>query len=194
MTSFSFAAFAAGAVAILLLAACGPAIPTGAGTPGTSAGSGVANVPGGAARTPPPSFDACTLITGAEIDQVMGQHFPALDASRSGPIDCGTAVRRPDGRQVDVEWMYYNPDVVGPGGPTSAWARQFLGDSRQPGGRDVGGLGDAAACRESADPPLGYLGVIAGRVALRVQADTCAHAEALARIAVGRLSKSAGSQ
>jgi hypothetical protein len=169
--------------ALLLLAACGPAVPAGTGSAGRP----------GAASTPPPSLDACTLITGAEIDQVMGQHFPALDASRGGPNDCGTAIRRPDGRQVDVEWMYYNPDVVGPGGPGSAWATQFLGDSRQPGGHDVGGLGAAAACRESTDPVLGYLGVIAGRVAFRVQADTCAHAEALARIVLGRLPKSAQS-
>jgi hypothetical protein len=169
--------------ALLLLAACGPAVPSGTGSAG---------LPSGAASTPPPSLDACTLITGDEIDQVMGQHFPALDASRSGPNDCGTAIRRPDGRQVNVEWMYYNPDVVGPGGPGSGWATQFLGDSRRPGGHDIAGLGEAAACRESTDPVLGYLGVIAGRVALRVQADTCAHAEALARIAVGRLPKSGG--
>lgn len=177
-------AAAATVAAFALLAACGPAI---------SAGPGSAGVSGGAASTPPPSLDACTLITGAEIDQVMGQHFPPLDASRSGPDVCGTSIRRPDGRPVDVEWRYYNPDVVGPGGPASAWAKQFLGDSRQPGGHDIGGLGDAAACRESTDPVLGYLGVIVGRVALRVQSDTCAHAEALARIALGRLPKSAQS-
>jgi hypothetical protein len=180
MTGIATAACAAA----LLLAACGPAIPAGSGNAGSTGG------PGGTASTPPPSLDACTLITGTEIDQVMGQHFPALDAGRSGPNDCGTAIRRPDGRQVNVEWMYYNPDVVGPGGPGSAWATQFLGDSRQPGGHDVSGLGDAAACRESADLALGYLGVIVGRVAFRVQADTCTHAGALARIALGRLPKS----
>jgi hypothetical protein len=127
-------------------------------------------------------ISVCSLITRRQVDQIMSMRLPAPMPVIVGTFDeCATTQRRgldSAAARAHVAWA-----VPPESNPRLAF-RQMTINLPQ---RDaVPGLGDRAYCT-SASPASAQLILIAGRNLLEVFADTCDHATALARVALGRL-------
>jgi hypothetical protein len=179
----------AAAVAVVLLNACGsPGRHTtsraAASRAAASADAQGAAPPVSASSTGNKTVNACSLISGAEVNQVMGQSFPSPTPTNVGtfddcrteqptvPYSCTTSCP-PAAIPVSLAWAAV---------PTTIDRSEFATNrALQQSPQDVAGLGDQAFCSNNA------VYVLKGTTELQVFADTCAHAEALARIALGRL-------
>lgn len=124
----------------------------------------------------------CSLITHRQVDRIMGIRLPAPAPVMVGTFaECATTQRRgldsPSAR-VHVAWA-----VPPESNPRLAFRRMTINLPQ----RDaIQGLGDSAYC-SSANPLSSQLFLIVGQNLLEVFADTCDHATALARDALGRL-------
>jgi len=124
----------------------------------------------------------CSLITHQQVDQIMRLQLPAPVPVMVGTFaECATTQRRgldSHSARVRVAWA-----VPPESNPRLAFRRMTINLPR----RDaIQGLGENAYC-SSANSLSSQLFLISGRNLLEVFADTCDHATALARDALGRL-------
>lgn len=146
-----------------------------------------------------PVVDACYLVSGTEVNQVMGQSYPPPATVYDVPGAGACGVKGPSKHGDDAVAWWLKPYRIGDVGPKHEYANQEFEQNdatsiRQQGGRDIPGLGDGAACAESPNSGATVAvlkhnipDVVGTEGALYVDADTCGHAVALARIALPRL-------
>ncbi len=128
-------------------------------------------------------IQVCSLISGRQVSQIMGMTLQRLQLVPVGTFDeCATSQRLTAGSgatPVHVAWAVP---------PVSDAGLAFRQDTiNLPSADAITGLGDGAYCSSTGHPPAAHLFVRSGASFLEVFADTCAHAVALARIAVSRL-------
>jgi hypothetical protein len=128
------------------------------------------------------SVKVCALISSSQVSQIMGTRLRPLRQVAVGTFDeCATSVRRSGSSgaaAVRVAWAV--PPEPDPALPF----RQMT--INLPRSDAVQGLGEKAYC-SSQGSSASELFVLTGRHFLETFADTCAHAEALARIELGQL-------
>jgi hypothetical protein len=170
------AALAAGALALLSVAACsGSASP--ASTGAASQPASVSASSPAAPSSPAPAFtgtssvDACKLLTQAEIAKVVGEAVNPLKPSLPGDkSSCATTDSSATGKFVSVSISVHSPA-----------SSQSLSLIRPQDAKNVSGLGSEAYCSGL------LLAVLSGTNMIEVSAPNCAQAEALARIALPRV-------
>jgi hypothetical protein len=170
----------------LLAAGCGgsgsPSVPGApASTPksGSTDGQPATQQPAAAASTPTsPSLgnttvDACKLLTPAEIASVLGEKVaPLADSLPGQDYSCATDTGSDSGTYIIVSvTVHGNADS------------QALNLDRPANAQNVSGLGSDAFC----SPTDFLLEVLDGTNLLDIGSNSCAHSEALARIALPKL-------
>lgn len=126
--------------------------------------------------------DVCSLITGAQVNQVMAVRLPAPQLVPVGTFDeCSTTQVLAPGSQAQplhVAW------AVPSGTDASLTFRRYT--INLPASDAVSGVGSKAYCRTVSSSAT-QLYVLDGSRLLEVFADSCTHAVALASIALPRL-------
>jgi hypothetical protein len=126
---------------------------------------------------------ACSLVTGRQVNAIMSMTLPAPVTVSIGTFsECSTAQRLPASSHatpVRVAW------AVPPKAGSAALYKQHT--ISLPGAVSVSGLGTKAICGRTVGAQSAQLYVLAGAQLVEVFADSCAHAEALAKIVVQRL-------
>jgi hypothetical protein len=170
------AALAAGALALSVAACSGSASPASTGAASQPA-SVIASSPAVAPSSPAPAFtgtssvDACKLLTQAEIGKVVGEAVNPLKPSLPGDkSSCATTDSSATGKFVSVSISVHSPA-----------SSQSMSLIRPQDAKNVSGLGSEAYCSGL------LLAVLSGTNMIDVTAPNCAHAEALARIALPRV-------
>jgi hypothetical protein len=173
------------AIALLAAGCGGSGSPSAAGTPASTPGSSSAasqsatQQPTAGSSTPAsPSFgnttvDACKLLTPAQIASVIGEKVkPLADSLPGQDYSCATDTGPDSGTYIIVSVTVH--------GNSSS---QALSLDKPATAQDVSGLGNEAFCT----PGDFLLEVLDGTNLLDVGSNSCAHSEALARIALPKL-------
>jgi hypothetical protein len=128
-------------------------------------------------------IQVCALISGGQVSQIMAMTLPKPQLVSVGTFDeCATTQHQAPGSQatpVHVAW------AVPPVPDAALTFREHT--INLPGADAIRGLGSAAYCSATARPPAARLFVLSGASFLEIFSDSCAHAIALARIAIPRL-------
>lgn len=123
-------------------------------------------------------IQVCSLITAAQVDQVMQRAMPSPVPVAVGTFDeCVTTLTASGRASVRVAW------AVPPKSQSASYFKQLT--VNLPHGDAVSGLGSKAYCHRS--PAASQLYILSGTTMLEMFADTCVHATSLAQLALQRL-------